>query len=555
MAKTRIENTNSKTVGDPNFKYESLKDLYARARAIVGGEHATKLHDSDLDVIAFTNILIPFSVTMTPPQYAFYRSEAELPGLCSQYLRVLVAGLLRKRPELVLPEDVDKEAQEWLLSDFSKDHGSLLAFLSESLEEEITTSRAWVGISHPYVDPDAQLTQKQMDALRPFPILYKAEAIINWKQGVHPVTGHSGLTMVVVRQSIEKPGNNEFHPDIVDTVWVHDLDELGEYRIRTYERNDTNDGTVEQGDYKSNIEVTHSNAFELVAVEKPMALGEHLTEITMYPLNGSVDADTPILMPLIDREAALYNKISRRNHLMYGAATFTPVIESDMTDEEVNAIAGAGLGAWLRVRAGEKISVLDTPTAALKDMDRAIDQSVQEIARMGIRMMAPDVRDQSGTALEIKNAHMTSQLSTLNVLISQTMRTVFAVMLNWKYGTDYDEHDIHFNLAPDFNPVPLGADWLRLITEWYDSGKIPRSTWLEILKANDVVPHDYDDRDAVQEIESDNLIAGTPTKEKELELDTFEEQQRILSNFYDGAEGSSNSSGGSSSSGNSSNDS
>jgi len=534
MATTLIHNTSSKKVSDPNFRYESLIPFYQRARAIIGGEHAAKNHDHFVDTINYSNLLIPFSANMTQQQFAFYKAEAELPGLCSQYTRVLVAGLLRKRPDLVLPEDAPEGAYEWIIGDFTKEHGSLIGFLANALEEEITSSRAWVGVNYPKTDPSADLTPEQRDLLRPFPILYKAESIINWKEGIHPVTGESGLQMVIVRQNVEKAGSNEFHADIVDTVWVHDLDGLGQYRVRVYERPLVSEGEAEAGEYKTSVETTNRDDFVLQGSgEIPLANGEPLKRIPMYPLNGAINGSEPLLMPLIDREVGLYNKVSRRNHLMYGAATFTPVIESDMMDEEVDEIAEAGLGSWLRVRVGEKISVLETPTDALKDMDRAIQDTLMEIARMGIRMMAPDVRDQSGAALEIKNAHMTAQLSTLNILISQTMRTVISIMLNWRYDTEYKEEDIHFDLSPDFNPVPLGADWLRLVTEWYDTGKIPRSTWLEILKANDIMPSDYNDENAKEEIENDDLVLGPPKAEQELDLEKTEETQRIMQNFRD----------------------
>ena len=96
------------------------------------------------------------------------------------------------------------------------------------------------------------------------------------------------------------------------------------------------------------------------------------------------------------------------------------------------------------------------------------------------------------------------------------MRTIITMMLNWRYSTSYKEEDITFNLSPDFNPAPLGADWLRLVTEWYDTGKIPRSTFLQILKANDIIPNDYNDDNARQEIEQDDLIPGVSEKQSDL---------------------------------------
>jgi hypothetical protein len=140
---------------------------------------------------------------------------------------------------------------------------------------------------------------------------------------------------------------------------------------------------------------------------------------------------------------------------------------------------------------------------------------------MGIRMLTPDVRDQSGVALEIRNAGQTAQLGTLNVKVSNVMARIIATMLNWRYGSDYESNEINFELSADFNPAPLGADWLRLVTEWYDAGMVPRSLFIDIMKANDIIPPNYDDEAAKTEIMEDELITGPPTNVEELDMEAL----------------------------------
>ena len=160
-------------------------------------------------------------------------------------------------------------------------------------------------------------------------------------------------------------------------------------------------------------------------------------------------------------------------------------------------------------------------------MDRAIEMGTLEMGRMGIRMMTPDVRDQSGVALEIRNAGQTAQLGTLNVAVSNVMSQVIATMMNWRYDTDYKGSDIGFVLSADFNPAPLGADWLRLVTEWYESSKLPRSEWLNIMKANDIISPEYDDELAKNEIMNDDLIPMMPSQQEEVDM---ENEARALAN-------------------------
>jgi hypothetical protein len=506
-------NQKQKTVADPNASYESLVNLWSRSRAILGGQKYTKEYDAWCDTNGFTNLLIPFSPSMTQQQYSWYRSEAELPGLVSQYAKVLIGGLLRKPPQIKLPDDLPQheEVENWLRNDFGYDNSSLISFLDDVLWEEMQTSRAWIYVDYPSVENIDVLSQEQRNALKPYPVIFNAETVINWTVGQHPETGVYGLTRVITRAFNENFTENEFHPDLVDTVMVHDLDESGRYRIRKYLKSTNNEQVpVVNGQIRQNYTNMTNQGFQLVETyESIMINNERLNFIPFFPLNGSITPYEPMLIPLVDREVALYNKVSRRNHLLYGAATYTPVIMSDMTDEDFDEVVSGGLGTWIKLRSGDDVKVLETPTEALKDMEASITQTIDELSKMGMRMLAPENgANTSGVSLEIRNAAQTAQLGTLNAKISQTMRSVIATMINWKYGTEYSDKDIEFTLSADFNPTPLGADWLRLVTEWYENGIIPRDVFINIAKQNDILPSDYDDELGKEDIKQDEILSN-----------------------------------------------
>ena len=86
------------------------------------------------------------------------------------------------------------------------------------------------------------------------------------------------------------------------------------------------------------------------------------------------------------------------------------------------------------------------------------------------------------------------------------MQEVIKLMLRWKYGKDLDLTGLEFKLSADFNPAPLGSEWARLATEWYQSRLIPRSVWLSIAKHHDIIPSDYDDEQGQEEIGQDTLV-------------------------------------------------
>ena len=512
---------NGRSVADPNPAYESMRPLWEKSRAICNGERFVKDFDGNLDAIGFSNLLLPFSPSMSHQQYAFYKAEAELPGIVMQYAKTIIGGLLRKQPQLTLPDGLPEDAYNWIMKEFAQDGSPLITFLDRALWEEMQTSRAWVYVDYPVVPSDRKQNMLTADfkELKPYPVLWSAECVINWFMTTSSADGKQKLERVIIRDYELSFKRNEFHPDYLDTVWVHEIKD-GFYQIRKYQK-PTQDasiavvnGKVQQqyqvgtvsGTNNSGVGVLGLNGFILIdTIINIEANGSRLTEIPAWPLNGCYNPIEPLLTPLIDREVSLYNKMSRRNHLLYGASTYTPVIASDMGDSSFDDIVNAGLGSWIHIRQGDTATVLDTPTAALKDMEAAISSALEEMAKMGIRMLSPETV-QSGVALDIRNAAQNAQLGTLNIKISNIMSQVICFMINWRYGTTFQANDIEFELSADFNPTPLGADWLRLATEWYEGGLIPRTLWLNILKQNDMVSSDYNDKDGQEEMNKDPII-------------------------------------------------
>jgi hypothetical protein len=502
----------SKSVGDPVDSYRSMRPIWARAKAILGGQSTAKNYDQVLDLVFYRNLLLPFSPKMSQEQYNFYRAEAELPGLVGQYAKILVGGLLRKDPKWNRPDSVPEDAAQWVNNNFGAEDTSMVSFLSEALFEELTTSRAFIMVEHPF------FTDEEWDALdaeakavvSPYCVLHKAENVINWRSGMNSLTKKRQTIKFVIRGFVEDFTDNKHHPDMVESVTDYYINEQGYLNIQKYKlRSKTTALVVEAGKVAPPAYDSETASWEADGdVIVPKMQGEPMTFIPVFALNGNLEISDPFLQPLVDREIGLYNKISRRNHLLYGASTYTPVISSNIGDEQFETIISAGLGSWIRLNQGDKAECLATPTGALADMEAAIKATIEEMSRMGIRMLSPEGSSaESGVSLEIRNAAQTAQLGLLNAKVSKTLEQVIAVMFRWKYGIEIKDGELDFELSQDFNPVPIGADWMRLVTEWYEGGKIPRSTWLSIGQANDIIPPDYDDEKGKEEIQNDPIIA------------------------------------------------
>lgn len=468
-----------KTVATPRDEYIDKHPLWVKCRAVCGGEEAVKEHDAL--VTDYENFLIPFSPSMTQTQYNFLKQEAELPGVCAEFAHLLVGALLRKEPEVVLPKDAPEGAVNWITNEFGSDGSPLVTYMDALLWEEVVSSRGWTFVDY-------------IDGL-PVPIHYPAESVINWRYN------RSELTQVIVLAFEEVEGKSEFHPEYQTVCYVHELNEQNRYQVRRFTQPNDN------GDWVQDEKIS-----------LPLFRNKPLDYLPIWPNNGELEPPNPFLLNLVNKEIALYNKLTRRNHLLYGAATYTPYMTGGVDEEAFQKAVGSGLGSWLNLPADADIKILSTPTEALADLEKAIAAGFEEMARLGVRMLSPET-SQSGVALQLRNASQTAKVGTLNTRISVIMSQVIALMINWKYGTEYKPEDIKFNLQSDFTTTTVGEGWMRLATEWYENGHIPRSVWLTMLRQNDALPDDYNDEEGREEIqkEQDEFASYSDKLEQGLE--------------------------------------
>lgn len=496
---------NKTRVDEPCYAYDSLVDTWKKCRAFSHSQQYVK----DADILpSATNYLLPFSPSMSLEQYAFFKAEAELPGITSQFISIVVGGLLRKPPQIEYKKDISEEAKDWIVSDITVDGGSLIAFLDQLLNEEMQTSRAWIYVDYPEIDAEqgAAMDKLQWDAVKPYMVIWQAENVINWQTTI--INGKRLLSRIVVRGYQERYKDPlQFHPEYIDTIWVHELID-GVYQIRVFENDSGTTPKVVEGQ----VQVSKESTFRQVGTEiTPLMHGERMAFIPAYPANGSIDATEPYITVFVDKEQALYNVMSRRNHLLYGAATYTPWIASDMPDDDFAKIVNQGLGTWIRLRQGDEIGSLSPPTEALKDLEATIAAKLDELAKLGMRFLAPETAE-SGVALTIRSAAQVATLGTLNTKIGEVMSGVIAFMLNRRYDLGLNNNDVVFSLSPDFDPAAIGQEYLRLMTEIYEKGLIPRSEWLRLLKANELLSPEYNDEEAQAEIDQDENVIPTAQK-------------------------------------------
>ena len=163
--------------GYPNDEYLSQVNEWKRNRAVIQGPSYTKDYDT---VPSSDNLLLPFNPTMTQSQYDFYKAEAEVPGVTSEFSKMI--------------------------------------------------------IDYPMVDLDS-LSPEERREVKPYPVLHTAENIINWSTSTD-IKGQVKLDQLITRYfTLDYDPNSPYHPKYVDSVQVHKLDENGLYVIENFIRN------------------------------------------------------------------------------------------------------------------------------------------------------------------------------------------------------------------------------------------------------------------------------------------------------------------------------
>ena len=484
--------------------YLSNLHHWMRNRAVVSGTSSVLEWDRFVNNNAYTNMLVPFSAKMTQENYDIYKSEAEFPELTGEYIRIVLGGLLRKEPSISYEDS----------SDIFPNTPELLPMVQSAVEEELTTNRCWVAV---YWNSQLQ---------KALPRVYRGENVINWQQDLD-----NNLLRVVIRYLY--PHYENYQTDHLWMIEDHYLAYNQEYEqvcyhLDTYREDrdlQTTPEIVNPNLYNINIQeelnrlraTTTPGAFtkyfesekvsySLFSSVVPLKHGEPLTEIPVIPLNGHITPITPMISGMVHKELALYNKTSRRNHLLYSSGILTPMVFAS-SSQEVEDQLDRGLGTIWILPVDSKVDILQTPTGALSDFESAIGQNVESISRLGIRLLSNDnTYAQSGVALTLRNSPQIAQLSLFNTRVSRQFEKILNLLEDYNRNPMAEPRKMSFSLTQDFDPTPLGSEWLRLITEMYESKMLPRSAWIDALKRNDILADSYNDQEGVQEIQQDPLV-------------------------------------------------
>ena len=455
---------NTTNIKQPSDKYSFWEPTWSKARAVVEGDAAVKQFDDNLRNDG-SNLLVPFSNAMSALSYKHYKQTAELPGFTSSQRRTVTAALLRKQVGFTLPDGVNQEE----LTDFINNElylgtGSFMSLVRDAVHDDLITANAWLLLDW------NELTQNPVVEVLP------ATSVISSTTGLHPTLGYGNLISVVVRKQDVRVVDEK--DEKYYTYQEHRINEQGYYEVNTYEEREE--------------ELVRTNEEPVVPRRVIEGVETPLDQIPLYPLDGSPEIHNPFLGDFVTREIALYNLQAARNHLLILSSALTPVLTGNISDKAKQSIKDRGLGAVWYLPAEAEVKILETPTAALKDLNSSIEATRQDLIQLGARQLNRDSRA-SGVAIDLTNSPYTASLSALSRVYSNTLRKVVRDAVNWKTKSNYALSDFNVELSSDLSRSATGQDAVQTVVQLFLAGQLPRTELIQVLKDNSIISSDYVD--------------------------------------------------------------
>ena len=435
----------------------------SRVRDFIFGEDAIKAHDKPLPMNSDQFYLYPFNSEMEKSDYLFYSMESQFTGVTSAMHNALSGALLRRDPDVVLPDDAS-----WIMDSFGETKQGLLLWLSETLSNQLISSNDWVFIDYP--DTSGQVISqatREAEDIRPYPIHIQAEAVLDARtdmvNGVNKLVEFRYLTV----RSVIKDASNPFQYTNENYVVRLFLQENIVYR------QDYIDGKPQGPEVTFNI-----------------GNQGNLDTIPVFSLSGINAPVLPYLNQFANSERALYNKVSRRNHAFFLNNTITPWT-SGVDSKDQDQISGFGQ-FWHLGEADASVGTLQMPQGLMADSKIVIDDDYLRLAGLGARMFADGTSQaETAQALSIKNASSHSVLAHISTNFSSVIENILSFVIYWDTGTYPEEGTISVTFSKDFIPEELNGQDLTALVAARMQGLITDRIFYGALNKGELIPEGY----------------------------------------------------------------
>lgn len=453
-------------VNATHSEYDKLLAQWSRCRDSASGEEA--VHSAGVRYL-------PRLKDQTDTDYEAYKLRASFFNATWRTISGLRGMLFRKPPKVEIPASVEP-----LLDAVSGDGQPFSTFVTEVTQECLITGRTGIIVDFPVANLEGttQADSLRMN-LRPTLAMYRAEAIINWREDV--INNRRVLSRVILKETAsEQDPNDEFSVCEEDRYRVLDLFN-GVYRVRIFRPAKNHEGQFEQ---------VGEDLF-------PMMNNQPMVEIPFFFLgtdDTEVCPDEPPLIDLVDLNLSHYRTTADFEHGCHFTGLPTAYVCGYSDGDDVEIYLGSQ-SILIFPDPNTKVGFLEFTGAGLSMLENNLTRKETQMALLGARMLqAPKRAVESADTVTLNRVGENSLLADIAQSISRGISRALQVFSDWAGGSG----EVVFTINRDFFPMPMDPQKLTALVAAWQSGAISKESLFENLQQSEIISDDttFEDEEA-----------------------------------------------------------
>ena len=447
--------------------YTAYSPVWSKIRDVVEGQE--RVHAKGVKYL-------PKLPNQTSDEHKEYVDRTPFFNATQRTVDALTGLVFRKDPKLEAGDKVKSYSEDITMT------GKTLDSLAEDVVEELlTVTRGGLLVEYPNVSngETVSIAQADKENRRPYLTHYKAESIINWREG--RVNGKMQYTLIVFRESVEIVSVDGFEVEIEDQYRVLDLDEDNHYRQRVF--------------------VKAEKGFSLKEEVYPLKGGKYFNEIPFFFVSLKQEGAgivKPKCIDMVNMNISHYHTTASLEHGAHFTALPTLVATGiNLGDEESGNDNGDEIivGSTQAITTSEpdaKVYYVEFQGVGLSTLQEMQKSKEEKLAQMGARMLTPEKKTAESTdTVTIRQSGENSILASIAQCVSDVLTQALNVMAEWE-GVN---GDIKYQITKDFIPKGMTPQMVSELIALVQGGHISQETLFNELKQGEVItsPVDYEE--------------------------------------------------------------
>ncbi|MCP4256860.1 MAG: DUF4055 domain-containing protein [Planctomycetes bacterium] len=438
--------------------YSIYSPIWKRCRDSFDGEDAIK----DRGVL-----YLPKLKGQSEDDYDAYKLRARFYNAFRKTVKGFVGLATRKPAVLVHPEGFEDNA-----ANINRSGADIHSYIKSVIEETLKVNRSATLVDFDRMEEGATLADAK--GKRPYWIHYKAEDIMDWAYR------EGKLISVLFR---------EVKPDKETAV----VDEGDKYRYRLCELDES--GNYIQKLYKNG----NSDQPEVIT---PTANGGPLKEIPVVIHQDSFKSavEPSPLLDLVNMCLSHYRLKADHAHALHYVALPTPWVTGvDSSDASAPKTIGPQT-LWLIADPSARVGMLEVSGQGLQAIENELKSMEEHMAIFGVRVLLPEISENTATASLLRSISETSDLSTIVGVVEKQLDKLLKLTVEW--GGHKGESSL--SIDKNFMPKEMDAQMITALVAAWNAGSFDFQNLIYNLKKAEIVPSERDMDEIIKNVDAED---------------------------------------------------